>query len=321
MGPRRQTFVYRTSGQNQFVGLHWIDARGNEESLPIKPGAYQHPRLSPDGERIALTITSPTSQDIGVYDVRRKVLLPLTFGGGSYQFPVWTTDGRYIVFSRGTALGGMSWTRADGASQPQVLTQSKNGQFPWSFSPDGERLAFADFAQGSGDILTVPVDIDSGGLKAGKPEPFLRTSANELYPAFSPDGRWIAYRSFETGASEIYVRAFPDTGGKWPVSMGGGVIPIWSPVGSELFYRTEGQQIMRVPYRQNAEAFSPDPPRPWMKVSLANITQRNLDISPDGTRFVALLPANQPEAEAQRNHVVFLQNFGDELRRRVGTGK
>ena len=315
------TLVYRTRTQAQFVSFNWIDASGNVQSLPLKPGTYVHPRLSPDGERIALTVTSPTSQDIAVYDVRRNVLLPLTFGGAN-QFPVWTTDGRFIVFSRGQSLGGMAWTRADGASQPQVLTESRNGQFPWSFSPDGKHLAFAEFGQGSGDIWTVPVKFDGTGLKAGKPEPFLRTATNELYPAFSPDGRWMAYRSFESGASEIYVRAFPDTGGKWPISMGGGVVPIWSPVGNELFYRNEDHQIMRVPYRANADAFTFEPPRLWTKVVLADTTtQRNLDISPDGKRFVALLPADLPEAQTHRNHVVFLQNFGDELRRRLGAGK
>jgi serine/threonine-protein kinase len=315
------TLVYRSSTQTQFVSLNWIDASGRVQLLPLKPGTYVHPRLSPDGERVAMTVTSPNSQDIAVYDVRRNVLLPLTFGGAN-QFPVWTTDGRFIVFSTGQSLGGMSWTRADGASQPQVLTQSKNGQFPWSFSPDGRRLAFAEFGQGSGDIWTVAVEFDGAGLKAGKPEPFLRTATNELFPAFSPDGRWLAYRSFESGTSEIYVRAFPDTGGKWPISTDGGVVPIWSPVGNEFFYRNEDRQIMRVPYRANGDAFSFEPPRPWTEVVLADTsTQRNLDISPDGKRFVALLPADLPEAETHRNHVVFVQNFGEELQRRVGAGK
>jgi hypothetical protein len=104
--------------------------------------------------------------------------------------------------------------------------------------------------------------------------------------------------------------------------MGGGVVPIWSPVGNEFFYRNEDRQIIRVPYRANADAFTFEPPRLWTKVVLADTsTQRNLDISPDGKRFVALLPADLPEAQTRRNHVVFLQNFGDELRRRLGAGK
>jgi Tol biopolymer transport system component len=245
-------------------------------------------------------------------------MLRLTYGRGDNQFPVWTPDGRFIVFTAGLNGGGLFWTRSDGASQPQSLTQSKNGQFPWSFTSDGRRLAYAEFPKGAGDIWTVPVDYGDGGLTAGKPEAFLQTQANELYPAFSPDDRWIAYRSFESGSSEIYVRAFPDNGGKWLISTGGGAVPIWSNNGRELFYRTADQRIMIVTYTQKDGAFFPDKPRVWSNVRLSESGQRNLDIAPDGKRFIALLPAASLQAQTQRNHVIFLQNFGDELERRLG---
>jgi serine/threonine-protein kinase len=273
--------------------------------------------VSPDGRRIALSIASPVGQDIWVYDPSRDSMLRLTFGGGAYQFPVWTPDGRYIVFTDGVGGTGMYWTRSDGASRPQSLTQNKNGQFPWSFSPDGKRLAFAEFPKGSGDIWTVPIESGESGLKAGSPEVFVQTPAYELFPAFSPDGRWIAYRSLESGTTEIYVRAFPDNGGKWLISTGGGAVPVWSPNGRELFYRTEDQRIMVVPYTQSNGVFVPDKPRQWSQIRLAEGNQRNLDITPDGKRFVALMPVATPEAQMLRNHVVFLQNFEDELRRRL----
>jgi serine/threonine-protein kinase len=316
------TLVYRSSGaEGGLVTLQWVDASQKPEPLSAKPDSYLHPRVSPDGKRIALTVASPTGQDIWVYDSSRDAMLRLTFGGSAYQFPVWTPDGRYIVFTDGIGGTGMYWTRSDGASRPQPLTQNKNGQFPWSFSPDGKRLGFAEFPRGVGDIWTVPIESDERGLKAGTPEIFLQTPAYELYPAFSPDGRWIAYRSLESGTTEIYVRAFPDNGGKWLISTGGGAVPVWSPNGRELFYRTEDQRIMVVPYTQSKDVFFPDKPRQWSQIRLAESNQRNLDIAPDGKRFVALMPVATPEAQSLRNHVVFLQNFADEVRRRLANGK
>jgi serine/threonine-protein kinase len=155
-------------------------------------------------------------------------------------------------------------------------------------------------------------------MKAGKPEVFLQTPANELYPAFSPNGRWIAYRSFESGPSEIYVRAFPDNGAKYQMSIGGGAIPVWSPNGQEFFYRTEDQRIMVVPYTETADTLVPGKLRLWSDVRLAQNNQRNLDIAADGKRFIALMPAATSQGTVQRNHVVFLQNFADEVTRRLG---
>jgi serine/threonine-protein kinase len=313
------TLVYRPAGPTgDDVALHWVDATAKSEPLPTKAQPFQHPRLSPDGTRIALTLRSGTNLDIAVYDIQRDFTLKLTFGGGDYQFPVWTPDGHYVVFSSGIAGGGIYWTRADGGTKPQLLLQSKDGDFPWSFTKDGKRLAYAEFPRGSGDIWTVPIEYDGGGMKAGKPEIFLQTPANELYPAFSPDGRWIAYRSFESGPSEVYVRSFPDSGAKYPISGPGGAIPIWSPTGNELFYRTEDQRIMVVPYTQTQDAFVPNKPRLWTEVRLAQNNQRNLDIGTDGKRFIALMPVATTQGPVQRNHVVFLQNFADELGRRMG---
>jgi serine/threonine-protein kinase len=316
------TLVYRGGSAGGVVTLQWLDAAGKTQLLPAKPGAYVQPQLSPDGKQLALSITSAGGQDIWVYDWPRDAMSRLTFGGGTFSFPVWHPDGRYIAFTGGA--GGMFWTRADGASKPQPLTQSRAGQFPWSFSPDGKRLAFADFSnggQGSGDIWTVPVENDGAGLKAGKPEAFLQTPANELYPAFSPDGRWIAYRSNESGTDEVYVRAFPDKGGKWLISNSGGVMAVWSRNGRELFYRTLDQHIMVVPYAVKGDVFVADKPRLWTEKRLGDTATpagRNLDIAPDGKRFVALMPAAAPDEQKAQNHVIFLQNFADEVQRRVG---
>ena len=130
-------------------------------------------------------------------------------------------------------------------------------------------------------------------MKAGNPEIFLQTSANTFHPAFSPDGRWIAYMSRESGKAEIYVRAFPDKGGRWQISNSGGYLPIWSRNGRELFYRTEGQQIMVASYTVKGDSFAADKPRFWTEKRLADTgTSQNLDIAPDGKQFAVLMPAD-----------------------------
>ncbi len=163
---------------------------------------------------------------------------------------------------------------------------------------------------------------DGGQPRAGKPEVFLQTPANELYPAFSPDGRWIAYRSFESGVSEIYVRAFPDKGGKWLISNSGGNFPVWSRNGRQLFYITPQQQIMVVTYTAKGDSSVPDKPRLWSDKRLAETsTSQNADIAPDGKRFAVLMPLETPEAHQSQNHMIFLENFADELRRKVPVAK
>ena len=216
----------------------------------------------------------------------------------------------------------MFWTRADGAGKPQPLTQSKNRQLPWSFSPDGKRLAFHEANPGGqADLWTVPLENEGGQLRAGKPEIFLHDSASVVDAAFSPDGRWIAYKSFGSGIAEIYVRAFPDKGGKWLISNSGGQLATWSRNGRELFYETLDQRIMVVTYTVKSESFVPDKPRLWVDKRLADTgVAQNLDLAPDGKRFVVLLPAEGAEEQKAQTHVTFLLNFFDELRRRVPTG-
>jgi Tol biopolymer transport system component len=209
------------------VTLQWLTARQLQQ-LPAKPDPYGQPSLSPDGKLVALSVASGAVRHV-TYDWQRDAMLKLTFGDGDFTHPAWSPDGRYVAFS---ASSGMFWTRADGAGKPQRLTESKSLQWPRSFSPNGKRLAFSGFGAGTVDLLTVPIDNEGGGLRAGKPEGFLETTANELYPAFSPDGRWIAYQSLEEENFEIFVRAFPDTGGKWQISNGEASFAIWSPNGA-----------------------------------------------------------------------------------------
>jgi len=211
------------------------------------------------------------------------------------------------------AQGGMFWTRSDAAGKPQPLTQSKNQQTSYSFAPDGKRLAFHEFASdGRINLWTVPLESDSTGLRAGKPEVFLQTPFNERSPSFSSDGRWLAYNSDESGAYQVYVRAFPDNGGKWQVSNSGGLYPVFSRNGRDLFFRTADNRIMVAAYTAKGDSFVAEKPRLWS--DRRYVQRRSLDLHPDGERF-ALAPAVPRPSDAKDDHVTFIFNFFDELRR------
>ena len=318
---RAGTLMYRSGLEQGGMGtLEWLDAGGKLQPVLAKPGSYSSPHVSPDGKLLAFSVSNGGGSNIWVYDWQRDATAHLTFGEGNFTFPVWSPDGRYIVF-HGDA--GIYWARADGAGKPQLLIQGQYGQFPWSFSPDGKRLAYAEQSQHNQlDLWTVPMENGDGQLRAGKPQVFLQTPANELYPAFSPDGRWIAYRSTESGNSEIYVRAFPDNGGKWLISNSGGVVPVWSRNTAELFYRTPEQQIMVVPYATKEDSFLAGKPRLWSEKRLAQTANsQNFDITPDGKRFAVLMPVTTQEDQRAQTHLIFLMNFFDEILRKVPPGK
>jgi serine/threonine-protein kinase len=321
------TLIYRSGGAGGgLLTVAWLDGAGKVQPLLAKPGAYVNPSLSPDGQRLALNVSEGSSADIWVYDWQRDTMTRLTFTGNNFV-PIWSQDGRYIVFQ--SAGAGTSVIRSDGSSKPMPLTESKNTQTPWSFTADGKRMAFMEQdSKTSYDLWTVPIETDGAGLRAGKPEVFLQTPADERYPAFSPDGRWLAYMSNESGTSQVYVRAFPDKGGKWQISNSGGSYPMWSRgalgPGHEVFFESLDNRIKAAGYTVKGETFVADKPRPWSDRQIAGVVigVKNIDLAPDGKRIAALMPAAETKrAQEVQNHVVFLENFFDELRRRVPLGK
>jgi Tol biopolymer transport system component len=313
------TLIYLSGGANSgLLTVAWLDGAGKIQPLLAKPGAYGRPSMSPDGLRLAVEATEAGGTDIWVYDWQRDTMTRLTFSGTALD-PVWSPDGRYIAFR--TVDEGISMTRSDGSGKPQPLTQTKNTQYPWSFTPDGKRLAFIESNAGAYLIWSVPLESDGAGLRAGKPEAFLQSQADQRAPSFSLDGRWMAYSSDESGTFQVYVRAFPDKGGKWQISNSDGTYPIWSRTGHELFFETLDNHIMIAAYAVKGDSFVADKPRAWSGKQLggaANAT-KNVDLAPDGKRIIALMPAETAEDQKARSHVIFLENFFDEVRRRTAT--
>ena len=239
---------------------------GKKEPLRAKPGFYLELSLSPDGKRVALTVSEGGGRDVWISDQQRDAMTRLTFGGSSYNYPTWSPDGQYVVFA--AAGNGIFQARADGSGQPQALVQSKSApRLQGYFSPDGKWLAYVGEPAPNYQIWTAPLEDRSGLLKAGTPEHFLKSSFSDMNPRFSPDGRWLAYQSNESGKDEVYVRAFPPRpsgqGGKWQVSNNGGGMPHWSPNGHELIYQS-GDQIMAASYTVKGDTFVADTPRVWI---------------------------------------------------------
>jgi Tol biopolymer transport system component/tRNA A-37 threonylcarbamoyl transferase component Bud32 len=328
---RNGTLIY-LSGKSSAVILTvaWMESTGKIHPLLPSPGFYFAPRFSPDGKRLALALGPPGAGDIQVYDWQHDTITRLTFTQTNL-YPVWAPDGKHIAFqSQSGGANSLWWIRADGAGEPQPLLESKDTLIPSSFSPDGQRLAFADSRPDTSfDLWTLPLDVsDPEHPKVGKPELFLQTPFDERGPAFSPDGRWIAYTSGQSGRFEVYVRPFPggasSGSGKWQISTAGGAHPIWSRNGRELFYETLDNRIMVSTYTAKTDSFAADKPLPWSNTQIMELFGTgiwNLDLSPDGKRFAVIA---RPEATGEQRgsvHVTVLLNFFDELRRRVPAGK
>jgi serine/threonine-protein kinase len=297
------------------MDVRWMEPGGKTTPLLAKPGLYLWPRVSRDG-RVALTTVQGANLSNAVYDRARDRLTPLTVESHLASAPMWSADERLILFR---SEGGMSWIRSDSGSAAQPLTKSRYTQYPWSLQPGGKRLAYYEQGPPSGfQLWTLPLDTSNGQLKAGPPEPFLVTPMTTFHPAFSPDGRWIAYDSNESGVFEVHVRPFPPgSGGNWIVSVAGGSMPAWSPNGRELFYKTFDQRLMVVSYTSTADSFVPDKPRPWSPTPLADTgTYPNYDVAPDGRRLVVLMPIQPPRG---RPRVTFVSNFFAEIERRYSS--
>ena len=317
---RNGIFVYQPGAATEQKWLVVLmDSSGKTEPLVTTPGNAFDPHFSPDGKRLALGVDTGKGKEIFVYDRQRDALTRLA-GGTS---PVWSRDGEHLVFSSTSeAVSYLNWIRADGSGEVQVLleTESKNAVRPTGFSPDGHRLAYND----SGSTWILPLDTsDPEHPKPGKPSLFLEGFAAGT--VFSPDGRYVAYFSNESGKYEAYVRPAPGPDGKpgpgkWQISTGGGMYSQWSPNGRELFYRNlAAPGIMVVEYTASGSgSFSPNKPRVWTDRPIRSAGGRLMyALAPDG-KHVAMFPP--PETPAEDNgaaHVTFLLNFFDELRRKV----
>jgi hypothetical protein len=307
------TLVYVPGGlQGAQRRLVWVDRKGVEQVLPAPVRSYRTPRISPDGRRVAVT-SSESGDNIWLYDLARETLTRLTFEGRLNTTPTWAPDGRRIVFSSAWTGGGWNvfWQPADGSGDAEQLTEF--GDYPHnvgSWSPDGQVLAFEEINP------VTSWDIWLLRLSDHKAQPFLHTPFRETAPVFSPDSRWLAYASDETGRYEIYVQPYPaGPGGKWQISTEGGTEPVWAHDG-EIFYRQENK--MMAVETKTQPAFSAGNPKVLFEGQYvpAMQTMPNYDVSRDGQHLL-MVKSEQTEEATQINVVL---NWFEELKRRVPTG-
>jgi len=316
------TLVY-TAGRSEDINapLLWLDAGGKSTPLRTARANWGNPRFSPDGRRLAMNITGGQRQ-LWIDDWARDTMSQLTFDPANGSDPVWSPDGRDIVFAshRGAdPVVNLYVQRADGSGQAARLTNSPLNQAPMSWHPSGRFLAFGEAAAPRARLMVLALSGDSvSGWKAGPATPLLDDSRLQQDAAFSPDGRWIAYSLYEVARPEIFVQAFPATGGKWKVSGDtGGRYPAWSASGHEImFMSANGTQLLAASYTAEGASFRVEKPRLWGEARIARLNgQRGFDLHPDGTRVV--VPGVFQNDAPKTDTAVFVFNFLDELRRNV----
>jgi dipeptidyl aminopeptidase/acylaminoacyl peptidase len=297
-----------------------IDRNGKQQLIDLPRGENEshyinNPNVSPDGSRVAVHLAK-ANDDIHVYDFSSGTLTRATYEGGDERSPVWTPDGTQLAYtSEPGPIYQMFLKSVNGSSQAEPIFASEYARYPSSFSPDRKTLAFVENHPKTG------WDIWTGSIKGeGKPKPFLQTGHFESYPAFSPDGQWMAYQSDKSGRMQVYVTGYPDGRDEKQISLDGGAEPRWGPSGKELFFLADNR-FMSVETSLKP-TFHAAKPLILFTIDQSIISafirpQTNYAVMPDGERFVFI-------KEFQMNpvtQVILVQNWFEELKRLVPTGK
>jgi len=308
--------VYLPGSLNQDLELVWVDRDGKVTPLPLPPRAYNTPRISPDGSKVAVTIglVTGSDNDIWVYDLRSTTFNRLSFEKSIFA-PVWSKDGKRI-FCASAVSGkeGLMEKPADGSSSGTFLISGGKPRFPNSISPSGNQLFFSTLGGSSeGDIYIFD-------LTKREERSVVAASPYEYGGLISPDGRYMVFSSNESGRFEVIVKSYPDLKGKWQVSVDGGFSPVWSPDGKEIFFINNVGKMMAVS-PQTDPTFKPGKPREIFDVSqmfFPNAPLNNYDITPDGKRFMMVRNAGFSGNATSFNVVL---NWIEELKRDIAIRK
>ncbi len=291
--------------------LVWIDRTGNAVPLKLRPRRYHFPALSPDGKRLAVTLQDGAVRNVWTASVDGEPLTRLTFGADDL-YSLFTPDGKRLVFTAvQNGQYNFYWTPTDGSGKVERLTDRPHAQKATSWKPGGRILLFDEISP-PGNFDVWQIDFDQNRAAS----PFVNSRFKEIDATFSPDGRWVAYTSNESGDWEVYVQAYPGPGPKAQVSVGGGVGALWNPRGGELFYQSP-TAVMSVPMANGRPAGPPARVFPHTPMHRA-VMARDWDVSPDGQRFLVVEGAEAASSPSQLNLVT---NWFEELKSRVPGGK
>jgi len=284
--------------------LVWVDRQGREKPLDVAAGPYEHPRVSPDGLRVAVV----NGEDIWVLDLARKTASQLTFAPGPEFAPAWTKDGDRLLFFSPLQEAGLFWQAADGTGAAERL----GAGLPSGLTSDGRQVVFSS-VPGSRDLMVLTLDVSH------HVESLIQTPYNERNGVVSSNGRWLAYESDSSGRFEVYVKPFPNvSAGQWLVSTAGGTRPLWAPNGQELFFVALDGSLMAVRVDARDSSWSAGSPVRLVEgpyVTIGGRSSRNYDVSADGKRFLMVKQARATQAAAPQ--IIVVQNWFEELNARV----
>ena len=328
---RQGALVYVPAGASAPAtrSLVWVNRQGREAPITAPPRAYVSPRLSPDATRVALEIWDQ-EMDLWIWDLARQTLTRLTDAPGFDTNPVWTPDGRGVIFA--SERGGASnlfWQAADNTGSVERLTTSPNEQVPTSIAPDGTRLIVRELMPKIGlnlRVLRLDGVLGRSGATPRPPLPvharetevLVQTTFEERNGEISPDGHWLAYQSNDSGQNQIFVRPFPNVdSGRWTISPNGGTRPLWARNGKELFY-LDGTSAMTAVSVHTAPTFTVDTPTKLFEGRyVAGMTSRTYDVSPDGQRFLMIKTTARGDQASTPASMVVVLNWTAELKRLV----
>jgi eukaryotic-like serine/threonine-protein kinase len=305
------TFVYQKK-TNVDIGVVWVDRSGTMAKVDSTlAGSFDSPSLSPDGGSIALSVNTPTGSQVWVKQLATGAFTQLSGEAKEASRPMWSPDGRNIAFTAISANNGrrVAWIRrADGSDKAQPLLGRPTPLDEIQFEKTGRYMVFRSEGAGQGTrhLLLVERGVDT------VPKKFISEKYDTYAVVVSPDGRWIAYVSEESGAKEVYVRPFPNVdAAKFAISVNGGMEPLWRRDGAELFFRNPRGELFAVPVTTGA-TFKHGVPK--LLFSRPGLTiqdyYRNYDVSPDGKRFLML---DGGGGETSSLNVIF--NWGRQLER------
>jgi serine/threonine-protein kinase len=296
------TIVYRPASALR-SRLVWRDRAGRIEPLPLDARPYWCPSLSPDGRQVAVTVGQESGADVWTGSVHAEPLTPLTFDGTSPN-SLFSPDGRWVYFNSQTGDGKYDLFRrpSDRSLQAQRLSDAPGNKKPTAMSRDGSLLF--NLASGPADRHIMKMNVE----RAGPAEPFGAPSGEEIEAAFSPDGKWVAYQSNESGSWQVYVTPYPGPGPRERVSIDGGMGPVWNPRGDgELFYQTR-TALMSVRIVRGAAGGAPIA---LFSCRKSEDYRREFDVAPTGDRFLFMEPTTP------RTEINVITNWFEELKTKV----
>ena len=326
--PGTLVYVPAAAAETPLRSLVWVDRKGHEEPIAAPLRAYGHgpPRLSPDGTRVATTITDQGNVEVWIWDFARETLRRLTFSPGVDSMPLWTPDGRRIIYmSARSGVPNLYSQAVDGSGVSggtvDRLTTSANPQWPTSITRDGTRLfGFVNAPKIVREVILVHLsDPTRSVVDPSRARPPVQGLFRGNFAEISPDGRYLAYQSDESGRMEVHVRPFPHVDSdRWQISTGGATRPAWARSGRELFYLDESNALTVVPVRTSGTTFIAGHPAKMFDTTYVYPNPaRHYDVSPDGQRFLMLKEGAARDRNATPANMVVVQHWSEELKSRV----